>query len=44
MDYLSSETGSETLFANNEKLDQEKEIWNEPGTILHYIISFTALP
>ena len=43
LDYSSDETDSEALVINNEKLDQEKEIWNEPGTILYYLISCTGL-
>ena len=42
-DYLSDETDSETLVVSNEKLDQEKEIWNEQGTILYCVISCTVL-
>ena len=42
-DYLSDKTNSEALVVNNEKLDQEKEVWNEPGTILYYIISSAGL-
>ena len=43
LDYLSDETDSEALVINNEKLDQEKEIWNEQGTILYYIMFCTGL-
>ena len=43
LDYSSDETDSEALVINNEKLDQEKEIWNEPGIILYYLISCTGL-